>query len=381
MEKREKLFYFRRFFCGRKDVYAFRVYGKGYRPRRTPEFELTDNMVIRHMCGEVMLGAYPLLPDGGCDWVAADFDGHNGNAFEHAYQLAEMFREYGVDPLCNTSQSGKGVHVRVIFADPIIEGERVRGERIKAWQARSFMNAFIEMCGLPTISQGGAFDRIFPTQDELPVDGHSIGNQIAMPLHLEAAEKRQGSMLLDQQFKPIPLGEATWDAIELYDPLERVDFVDIAGETGKSAEILRPHPEQEEEDSPRRRRKIRTNAGDMLDMVKNCDFFKHAYGSRLSYDEWIALAANLAAFDDQGGRDIFHSISKIDDRYDEVAAEQKYQNIYRSLRPTRCVRIADSWRCSYLGGDGQCNKFRSRSGRGPKSPAAVPWFLDSMPVS
>ena len=138
MRKEEKIFYFRRFFCGRDDVYAFRVKDRGYRPRRTPDYKLTDAMIIRHMRGEVMLGAYPLLTDGGCDWIAADFDGHHGNAFEHAFRLAEKLREYEIEPLCNTSQSGNGVHVRVIFGDPVFGGER-----IKAWQARSFMNTFI----------------------------------------------------------------------------------------------------------------------------------------------------------------------------------------------------------------------------------------------
>lgn len=373
MDKADKIFYFRRFFCGRKDVYAFRVDGKGYRPRRTPKYKLTDAMIIHHMRGDVMLGAYPIFPDGGCDWVAADFDGDNGNAFEQAYQLVEALREYNIDPLCNTSQSGKGVHVRVIFGDPILKESH---QRIKSWQARSFLKTFIEMCDITRVKQGGAFDRMFPAQDELPNDGHSIGNQIAMPLNREAAIKRGGSLLLDHQFKTIPLGEPTWDALELYEPLDRIDFIELAEILGKTKEFLRQTPEVLGKRGNKKRFSKRIlGAGDMFSMVESCDFFQHAYNNYLSYDEWVSLAANLAPFDTQGGRRIFHSLSKHDERYDYDIADKKYSNIASSLRPTTCMRIADHWRCPHLGSDGQCEKFRTPAGRGPKSPAAVPFFL------
>jgi len=151
------------------------------------------------MHGKVMLGAYPILLNGTTRWVAADFDGKNDNAFEESKILSDSLQSFGIETLCNTSQSGNGVHVRLIFQ-----------EYIESWIARNLMNAFIEMNGIRSINDGGAFDRLFPTQDELDLrDPRAIGNQIAMPLHKVAAEERGGTLLLDNDFSPIPLGDQT----------------------------------------------------------------------------------------------------------------------------------------------------------------------------
>jgi hypothetical protein len=325
------------------------------------------------MKGDIMIGAYPFLADGTCEWVAADFDGHHGNAFEHAKALADTFREYGIDPLCNTSQSGRGVHVRIIFDDP-------RGDLkpMEVWVARRFMEAFIEMCELPTLGEGGALDRIFPTQDTLP-GGRSIGNQIAMPLNMEAANTRNGSMLLDQQFNTVPLGEPTWDMIELYDPVNRLDVVDALGEIGR-LDVL--------EDSPAKRSRggsfdgresfQDSNASDLDMIIGGCEFIQYACESGLTYFEWIALAANLACYDPHGGRALFHKISACDKgRYNHETTEKKYENILRTMGgPITCERIAsEGWRCPMLGEDGVCNKFRNDFGRGPRAPASIPRFV------
>lgn len=356
MDDRQKLFYFRRFFCGRDDVYAFRVPGKGYRPRRYPEYKLTDKMIIRHMLGDVMLGAYPLMRDGGCDWVAADFDGDNGNAFEEAFKLAEMLLEYDITPICNTSQSGKGVHVRVIFGDGETEG------RVTAHQARRFMNHFVKMCGLKRVRDGGAFDRLFPAQDYLH-DSTSIGNQIAMPFNMKAAQDRQGTMLLDRQFKTIPLGEETWDAIELHEPFSRLDFIDFL--------LSLPADKQEVPEGRKGESRIKKSVDNLRFMIENCEFMFHAASGALEYDEWVFLCANLAAYDNMGGRSAFHQLSKPDPRYDHEIAEKKYDNIVGKLQPTTCSRISEYWPCPFLGPDGQCDKVRL-NGRGARSPAALP---------
>lgn len=365
MDDREKLFYFRRFFSGRDDVYAFRVPGEGYRPRRTPEYKLTDKMIIRHMAGEVMLGAYPIMSNGECNWIAADFDGNNGNAFDEAYKLVEALREYDITPLCNTSQSGKGVHVRVVFGDPKRSENQIG---VKSYLARRFMNYFIDMSGVRTVKQGGAFDRLFPSQDRLETS-RSIGNQIAMPFHLKAAQEREGTMLLDRQFKVVPLGEETWDEIELYEPLEVIDLLDLLLDL--SIDIDEPKEEKSKEITESM--KARLSGDDLMFMLTNCDFMTHAIFDFLSYDEWVFLAANLAAFDHLGGLDAFHKLSRVDPRYNQDAAEKKYNDILGKLSPTTCSRISEYWRCPQLGSDGQCNKFRYYR-RGARAPAALPFI-------
>ena len=383
MDNKSKILYFRYFYGGREDVYAFRVPQGGYRPRRRKRYNLTDALIISHMQGKVMLGAYPLMRDGTTRWVAADFDGKNNNAFEEARALSEALRSYDIETLCNTSQSGNGVHVRVIF-----EGY------VPAWFARNLMKAFIEKEGIRKIADGGAFDRLFPTQDELTIDDNSaIGNQIAMPLHMGAAKSRGGSMLLDNEFKPIPLGDETWDAIELYDRVKRVSIGDALQNINRydllltGPERLRralerslpppPQPSHNRNKSEGGRRRDR-NAADLKKMVEECEFMRYANQGRVEYFEWIALASNFAQFDAVGGRRFFHIASRDDERYDYEQTEKKYDNILRSFNaPITCRKIAqEGWSCPMLGSDGQCDKFRDAYGRGPRAPAAIPFFVE-----
>lgn len=384
MHPKQKILYFRYFFCGREDVYAFRVADGGYRPRRRPDYDLTDRMLGRHMQGHVMLGAYPIMLDGTTRWVAADFDGKNNNAFEEAKILSDSLKSFGIETLCNSSQSGKGVHVRVIF-----------NEYIESWIARNLMNAFIEMNGVRHLNDGGAFDRLFPTQDELDLrDLKSIGNQIAMPLHMGAAEQRGGTILLDNEFQRIPLGDATWDTIELYGRVNRlaiVDaFVDIDKETlmqtgpASQRKALErrgpPAPNGDYGDAPQRRRGLRQpSARDLYYIVNNCEFMHRASSGGLNYDEWFVLATVLTRYDGHGGRRFFHSLSSVDrDRYNSLQAEKKYDDILLKVNaPVTCETLASyGWRCPRLGSDGVCNKFRDNWGRGPRTPATIPVFVE-----
>jgi hypothetical protein len=324
-------------------------------------------MIIRHMAGEVMLGAYPIMSNGECNWIAADFDGNNGNAFDEAYKLVEALREYDITPLCNTSQSGKGVHVRVVFGDPKRSENQIG---VKSYLARRFMNYFIDMSGVRTVKQGGAFDRLFPSQDRLETS-RSIGNQIAMPFHLKAAQERKGTMLLDRQFKVVPLGEETWDEIELYEPLEVLDLLDLLLDLSIDID----EPKEEKTRRPLEQERVKLNEHELMFMLENCEFIWHAVSDFLSYDEWVFLAANLAAFDHLGGREAFHKISNVDSRYNYEITDKKYDDILGRLSPTTCSRISEYWQCPSLGLDGQCNKFRYYR-RGARAPAALPFIYE-----
>jgi len=319
------------------------------------------------MRGNVMIGAYPLEPDGTTPWVAADFDGHNGTAFADSREVADMLVDVGITPICNTSQSGKGVHVRVVFDEPM-----------EAWIARSLILAIIDETGVEHLTEGGSYDRPFPTQDRLRDDSKAIGNQIAMPLHKGAADERRGALLLDQQFSLVPLGDATWDILELYEWVTRDQIVNAMMELGRVHELTKqvgplPYsgsPDRQNNDEPG----LEERKGPILYLLRQCEFFKKAMENPLRYEEWIALASNLAVF--EGGRQIFHKISALDKRYDRQQAEIKFQDIQTSFRSVvTCVRLADfGWRCSQLGDDGECEKFR-RGERGAKAPAAVAHYL------
>jgi hypothetical protein len=371
-----KILYFRYFFCGRDDVYAYRVPGRGYRPRRRPKFELTDMLLAEHMRGKVLLGAYPLLRGNETRWVAADFDGENNNAFEEAWRLKEVLEEHEIETICNTSQSGKGVHVRVIF-----------DKNIEAWRARNLMKAFLEREEILPIKDGGAFDRLFPAQDELNTgDSKAIGNQIAMPLNKKAAEERGGCLLLDNDFNTIALGPHTWDCIELYERATKLSVYDALSEAGRH-DLLTSGSEREQREAARKQYCGEGCGGDIREptnddlcfIIENCEFIDYAMSTRLTYNEWWILATMLIRFDGIGGRRAWHIISGTDSRYNEAQAEKKYDDILSKVgNPVRCSTLSEyGWKCPELGKDGECNRFRNSQGRGPRTPVTIFHFAGS----
>ena len=386
MDSKLKLLYFRYFFCGRDDVYAYLVPGKGYRPRRRPKYDLTDNLLVQHMLGNVMLGAYPMLRGNETLWIAADFDGTNDNAFEEAWMLKQVLEEHDIKPLCNTSQSGKGVHVRVIFKKPM-----------PAWLARNLMEAFREREGIRTVKEGGAFDRFFPAQDKLdPRDFRAIGNQIGMPLNKRAAEQRGGCMILDDDFNKIELGDDVWNRLEQYTRVKRSYVTDALAEIDRY-NLLLPKDEinvSSEEfwgrsytrDYGGDAEKIdfsKFTSADLRFIVHNCDFMDYCKSEYLSYNEWLFLASVLTRFDDCGGREVWHALSSLDSRYDENQADKKYDNVLLKIKkPSLCSTLSSyGWTCPSMGADGACNKFRNDWGRGPRTPATICHFVELVEVA
>lgn len=333
-------------------------------------------LLAEHMQGKVLLGAYPLLKGNETRWVAADFDGKNDNAFEESWRLKQALEEHDIETICNTSQSGKGVHVRVIF-----------DKNIESWRARNLMKAFLQREEIQHIKDGGAFDRLFPAQDELnPKDPTAIGNQIAMPLNKRAAEERGGCMLLDNDFNKIELGPHSWDCLELYDRATKLHIYDALSEIGRH-DMLTCGSERDQREAARRRYhrddgldgdlKKLTN-DDLCLILYNCDFIEYAMSTKLTYDEWWILATMLTRFDGVGGRKAWHIISATDSRYDQVQAEKKYDDIlFKVGNPVKCSTLSDyGWTCPSMGKDGECNKFRNERGRGPRTPTTICHFVE-----
>lgn len=386
---------FRWFFTGRPGLYAKRLMGRDGKYRYMPIYEeLTDDLIKKHMRGQVMLGSYPILTDSTTNWAAADFDGHNGNAFEHARVFVNALKGYDIHPLCNVSQSGKGVHVRIIFVDPRRTGSRP----VHAAVARRFMMKVVAQTELPHYRDGGAFDRVFPSQDYLR-EADSIGNQIAMPFNKIAAEERGGSMLLDVGFNRVPLSDS-WDFLAAYKLIQPIDLFDAAQTMGETHHIFEcvdadnnflegSRFDGVSRGSVYEQNKKSKRTKEQLDfMVRACDFVqwtKHA--SNLPYVLWFALASQLIVYDLVGGRGVFQAISSMDTacddrgrpRYSPEKTDRQYDQALASMRASySCERIAaEGWRCRWLGEQGICTKFKGRDGRGARSPAFLPFFRGS----
>ncbi|GBC63096.1 hypothetical protein DENIS_4085 [Desulfonema ishimotonii] len=144
---------------------------------------LSDSLLWRHFSGEHILGVYPLLPDGTCHFIAADFDNHTGDrnplrdvlAFYEVCQVQEMPCH-----VCR-SKSGTGYHAFMFFRSPV-----------SAAKARCAAFALLQEAEIVGPDAAvSSFDRLFPNQDRL--SGKGLGNLIALPFQGSAA--REGHTL------------------------------------------------------------------------------------------------------------------------------------------------------------------------------------------
>ena len=209
-----KLALFRRLFRGRADVFPVRWESKagksGYSPACANEWRpgvcekprvkcadcsfrqllpLTDQVLYKHLAGEVVIGVYPLLPDDTCYFLAVDFD--EADWREDVTAFAQSCRELGVPVALEISRSGNGAHAWIFF-------ER----NVPAYEARLLGSAIISHTCVRTRQLTlGSYDRLFPNQDSMPKGG--FGNLIALPLQ-KRVRALGGSVFVDEALTPYP---------------------------------------------------------------------------------------------------------------------------------------------------------------------------------
>jgi len=209
----QKIALFRKLFCGRTDVYPKRWEKKdgsnaGYAPACGNEWitnlcdkkrvkcsecgnrlllPLTDQVIYDHLVGEHVVGAYPLLVDDTCHFLAADFD--EADWREDAKAFAVSCHELGVPVAIEISRSGAGAHAWIFFSSAV-----------SARDARRLGSAIISLtCARTRQLKLESYDRLFPNQDTLPNGG--FGNLIALPLQ-KAAREKGFSLFVDDDLKP-----------------------------------------------------------------------------------------------------------------------------------------------------------------------------------
>ena len=254
-----KIALFRSLFHGRDDVFAKRWENRrtgksGYAPVCANEWKpgicgkprigcgtcpnrafvaLGDAAIADHLRGRVTIGVYPLLPDGACRFLAADFDGGRWQADAGAY-LA-VCRSKSVPAALERSRSGHGGHVWIFFAEPV-----------PAPLARRLGSHLLTdaMEGNPDIGFG-SYDRLFPSQDTVPDGG--FGNLIALPLQGDPRENGN-SVFLDDAFQP---HEDQWTFLSTLRRLTLAEATAIVGEAGRQGRIVGLRlPQEHEDDEP-----------------------------------------------------------------------------------------------------------------------------------
>ena len=259
-----KIDLFRRLFSLRQDVFARRwesSQGKsGYSPVCENEWRdgicdkprikcavcghrklvpVTDQIVYDHLAGKLVAGLYPLLVDDTCRLLAMDLD--EGDWRDDAAAIVATCRDFRVPCALEISRSGKGAHIWIFFAAPVV-----------ASLARRLGAALIsKTCAGRRQLELSSYDRLFPNQDRMPSGG--FGNLIALPLQKKARE-RGGSVFVDDDYVPFP---DQWGYLSSLEPMptdaiSRIvesivpegDPLDVAFEYGEGEEPWKPrlHP-------------------------------------------------------------------------------------------------------------------------------------------
>jgi superfamily II DNA or RNA helicase len=179
----DKVALLRALFGGRSDLYAQRwestSTGKsGWSPatkdrwskRRAPRdyLALSDDVLARHLRGEISVGIYPLAPGDTCTLLACDFD--KGTWALDALAYLDACHANGVPAALERSRSGNGGHVWIFFDGAVAAAQA------RALGAALLREAMTRRAELDLTS----YDRFFPSQDFLPKAG--FGNLIALPL-------------------------------------------------------------------------------------------------------------------------------------------------------------------------------------------------------
>lgn len=362
---------------GPDDCFALRSYDPSREPPgywRPVYTKLDEETVRQHLTGSIEIGAYALIPAGlmdfpRCWWIVADFDGkkHGTDWKADVERFLGFFMESGANILVNRSRSGKGVHVRVLFKEPV-----------PAWMARRWMMAWLEEASIVAEIDDGipsSFDRTIPMQDTLRLDKTDTGyrrpgNLVGSPMHGRLARSdARGTLPISTTAAAAGNFEADgrhWEhlavALEGRSWGERELLVALADSPGGGDTT--PPPMTQIFGGQRSLHVINGTRAEIELLVtrRTCAFLRYLEdGGEQSYDLWLALASQLHRFG-EAGKDAFHSISAIDPRYKARDTEQKWQQT-RDMMPVRCSTIATAgWRCPHLDSK-RCN--------GAKAPAYI----------
>ena len=207
----EKVKIFMEVFKGRTDLYTKRwtsnKTGKsGYSPVCKNEFStykcdkprvkcsecpfrellpLSEEVILKHLKGEITIGIYPLLPGDLCNFLAIDFDKKTYEKDVIAFW--NICDELNIPVYVEKSRSGNGAHIWIFFE-----------ESMPAKIARKMGNILLTKTMEKTSLDLDSYDRLFPNQDTMPKGG--FGNLIALPFQGECS-KNGNTVFINKYFE------------------------------------------------------------------------------------------------------------------------------------------------------------------------------------
>jgi len=251
----EKISLFRMLFKGREDAYPRRFESRrtgkaGYQPACRNEWlkgickkpkvkcsecenreflPLTDEVIRNHLLGvdpqnrykdDFTIGAYPLLLDETCWFIAVDFD--KTTWMEDTSEFLNVCKTFNIPASLERSRSGNGGHVWIFFSEPV---PVAFARKMASFIMTETMESRPEI-GL------NSYDRFFPNQDTLPKGG--FGNLIALPLQRKPKE-RGNSVFVNEEFIPYP---DQWALLSLTRRMSRAEIEAIVNEAERRGRVV-----------------------------------------------------------------------------------------------------------------------------------------------
>ncbi|MBO5349214.1 MAG: DEAD/DEAH box helicase [Clostridia bacterium] len=246
----DKLKIFMQVFKGRTDLYAKRwtsnKTGKsGYSPVCKNEFStykcdkprvkcnecayrelipLTEDIILKHLKGEITVGIYPLLHGDLCNFLVIDFDKKTYEKDVIAFW--NTCDELNIPLYVERSRSGNGAHAWIFFE-----------ESISARMARKMGNILLTKTMEKQSLDLNSYDRLLPNQDTMPKGG--FGNLIALPFQGECS-KNGNTVFVNKYF------EVEKNQLEILSNIKRMTNDEIYDFVEKYKEDDYKEPQSEE---------------------------------------------------------------------------------------------------------------------------------------
>lgn len=242
----ERISLFKNLFRGREDVFAVRWENRqtgdsGYWPKRRggksgQDVPLSDWWVSAHRRGSEVIGAYAILEDDTCWFLAVDFDEAEWRADVAAFR--QVCTETGIPCAVEISRSGNGAHAWFFFSAPV----PAASARQMGTYLLTLTTARRDQLTLKS------YDRLFPSQDTLPRKG-GYGNLIALPL--QGRRIPEGcTVFVDEAFEPCTDQWAFLASIPRIEPGQVIATADLADRQGLDFGFLPEVPIDEEATAP-----------------------------------------------------------------------------------------------------------------------------------
>ena len=295
----------------------------------------SDGLVERHLNGGAILGVYPLLENGTCHFIAADFDKHkpeDPDPWDDVKRYLDTCEVQEIPAYALKSKSGNGYHVYIFFS-----------EAVDAWKARAMAFFILGEAGIIGDDvELSTFDRLFPNQAKS--SGKGFGNLISLPFQGSAACLGNTLFLnpITDYQTPCPdqwetlatLNKITPDTLDAF--IKEWELTEEKPPAREGAKDFKPIIEQ-------------TPLGVFSRVKAGCPFMAHwcQDSEKLPEPEWYAGLTIIARCKD--GRRLAHKYSADHIGYDVTATDLKIEHALTDTGPYLCKTIQDQINGKYCG--------------------------------